>query len=790
MYLNILKKDLKRKKTMNIILLIFVILSAMFSASSVNNIIAVTNGLDYFFEKAGITDYAVISKESNGKSSLANILEESTVIDGYESEQVIFASSANFTQNGNKLADFSNTAVLMSVDNAQLNYFDSNNNTITDVKQGEVYISGPVVKKAGLEVGDQFDINHGGVTMTLKFAGIAKDVFLGSDFMGVPRFILNKSDYQKFVLDKNLSSNYMGSIYYIDTENISAVEEAIADDGSIIFDGDRAMLKVCYIMNMLVAGLLMIVSICLILVAFVVLRFTIGFTLSEEFREIGVMKAIGIKNSSIRMLYIVKYLGIAIIGAAIGFVFSIPLGDYMLKSVSENMVLGSDNSVLLGFLCCLAVVAVIMLFCYSCTRRVNKLSPVDAVRSGQTGERFRKKERIHLGRSKLPTTAFLSLNDVLSSPKQYGIITAVFTVCMLLVLILANTANTLNSEKLLFLFGTTKSDVYYSDSSSVMQIMTGKGSEALNHKIKELEETLAENDMPGTCHMEVMYKYPITYKEKSCNVTFQQCKDTKADQYVYSEGTAPQSANEIAVTKQISEKLGAHIGDTVQININGAEDDYIITAYFQSFGQLGNIARLHEDVETNMSDASSGYSFQIDFDDDPDTEEIDRRVEKLKDIFKTANVFTAADFVNDSTGASDIIIGVKNLVLTVTLIIIILITVLMERSFIAKEKAEIALMKALGFKNSHIIAQHTLRFAFVGILSSLLACALCLPLTKLAIDPIFGIMGAVSGIEYEINFFEVFAVYPLIILAVTVLSTFLTSLYVGTVKASDTADIE
>lgn len=790
MYLNILKKDLKRKKTMNIILLLFVILSAMFLASSVNNVIAVTNGLDYFFDKAGISDYAIISPERNGESSLAEILEDSEVVDSYESEQVIFASSDNFTQNGNTLADFSSIAVLMSVDNAKLNYFDSDNNIISEVNPGEVYISGSFAKEAGLEPGDRFDISHGGVTMSLKFAGIAKDVFLGADFMSVPRFILNESDYQKFTSDKTLSEGYMGSIYYIYTENIPALQEAVADDGSIVFDGDREMLKTCYMINMLVAGLLMIVSVCLIFVAFVVLRFTIGFTLSEEFREIGVMKAIGIKNSSIRMLYIVKYLGISMIGAAIGFVFSIPLSDYMLKSVSENMVLGNDNSVLVGVLCCLAVVVIILLFCYSCTRRIKKFSPVDAVRSGQTGERFRKKERIHLGRNKLPATAFLSLNDVLSSPKQYGIITAVFTICMLLVLILANSANTLNSEKLLFLFGTTKSDVYYTDSSSVTHSIMGNGSEILQNDLNEVEETLAENDMPGKCHVEILYKYPITFNGKNYNVTFQQCRDTKADQYVYSEGTAPQYANEIAVTKQISEKLGAHIGDTVKISIGGVEDDYIITAYFQSMTQIGNVVRLHEDVETDMSASAGSYPFQIDFDDDPDPEEIDKRVDKLKDIFKTDNVFNAADFVKDCTGASDIISGVKNLVLIVTMIIIVLIIVLMERSFIAKEKAEIALLKALGFKNSHIIAQHTLRFAIVGILSSLIAVALCMPLTKLAIDPIFGIMGAVSGVEYEINYFEVFAFYPLIILAVTVLSTFLTSLYVGTVKASDTADIE
>ena len=67
MYLNILKKDLKRKKTTNVILLLFVILSAIFLASSVNNIIAVTSGLDFFFEQADMADYYALSLDNDGK---------------------------------------------------------------------------------------------------------------------------------------------------------------------------------------------------------------------------------------------------------------------------------------------------------------------------------------------------------------------------------------------------------------------------------------------------------------------------------------------------------------------------------------------------------------------------------------------------------------------------------------------------------------------------------------------------------------------------------------------------
>ncbi len=49
MYLRILKRDLKRKKTMNVILLVFIILAATFIAGSANNMVSVVNALDSYF---------------------------------------------------------------------------------------------------------------------------------------------------------------------------------------------------------------------------------------------------------------------------------------------------------------------------------------------------------------------------------------------------------------------------------------------------------------------------------------------------------------------------------------------------------------------------------------------------------------------------------------------------------------------------------------------------------------------------------------------------------------------
>ena len=75
MFFRILKKDFKRKKTMNVILWLFVILAAMFVASGINNVVTVMNGTDYYLDKAGIGDYVVITMGENCLGALDEALE-------------------------------------------------------------------------------------------------------------------------------------------------------------------------------------------------------------------------------------------------------------------------------------------------------------------------------------------------------------------------------------------------------------------------------------------------------------------------------------------------------------------------------------------------------------------------------------------------------------------------------------------------------------------------------------------------------------------------------------------
>lgn len=289
MYLRILKKDLKRKRAMNIILLMFIILATMFVSSSVNNIITVVSALDSFFEKAGVRDYFVATMDKVETPPITDILDEIDVVEDYGIEHILYMNADNLIYKGEELSALKNSSVLHSFEDAELSFFDENNKPLESVEPGQVYISGKKVWEE-LEKGEMLEIRFGDVSRTFEVAGSFKDAVLGSDMMGMTRFIIHEKDFQEIISHEEIPALYGGSLCYISTSDTEKVEKRLnMGNSNVVFSDSAEVLKMTYVMDMVIAGVLLVVSVCLILIAFVVLRFTISFALTQEYREIGVI---------------------------------------------------------------------------------------------------------------------------------------------------------------------------------------------------------------------------------------------------------------------------------------------------------------------------------------------------------------------------------------------------------------------------------------------------------------------------------------------------------------------
>lgn len=791
MYLRILKKDLKRKRAMNVILLLFIIIASMFVSSSVNNIISVTTALDDYIDMANAPDYLIMTINKSLNADVDKIIRSASSIDSFSTEKILFLSSDNMIFEGKDEKAPSGTNMLQCDRDLSMNYFLPDESVLKTVKPGEIYVTASAAEKIGLEIGDKIKVEVEGVSRELTFAGAVKDALFGAEMTAMYRYIISAEDFESYTSNDMVKDYYGGTFYYLHTEDLRKTISEISEvSDSFNFTADRAMLKFTYVFDMIVTGVLLLLSIILIAIAFVVLRFTITFTLSEEYREIGVMKAIGISNLKIRGLYLVKYAALSVVGAVIGLVLGFPFGEMLMSISSKSIIISNQNPIFINIICALLVIAVILLFCYGCTGKVKKMTPIDAIRNGQTGERFHKKSLMHLGKSKLPTTSFLALNDIVSSPKRYGIVTLTFFLCLSLMLILSTIVFTMKSGTLIHAFGYTEYDISVSMDGRFMQYLVEGGRENIEKDLADMEETLAKNGMPASCSIEISFVLSVSHGENKSNIVVNQGIGTTMDMYEYTKGTVPKNGHEIAITKISAEKLQTDIGDTVTMKTTEGDKEYIITAFFQTMYNQGDGIRLYTDEDINYIQAQGGSSAHVSFTDNPDEEEIERRIKKIKTLYpESGEVLTCKQNVSDTIGVADTLDTIKQLIAVLTVVLAALITVLMERSFISKEQGEIALMKAVGIRDGKIFACHTLRFVFVGIIAVVTGEIFTLPITHL-FDPIFKMMGMELGVDYLISPIEMYLVFPLVIMITTALSAFLTSLYTKKIKSSDTANIE
>lgn len=789
MYQNILKKDLKRKKTMNLILLLFVIMATTFISSSVNNLITISAALDGYLERAGVGDFLIGAKEEvKNDKEIKKILKESEEVEEWELDVALNVDHKNIefhSENSDK--DAIGMVLINCFKIKQQKFFDNNNQVIDQVEDGTLYIPNSTMEKGNLKIGDIISIKYGNETMKFTLIGNCKDAILGSPMMGRERFVVSENDYKKLTAFSQLERL---NVYSVVTDNLAKVENEFSKTGcNIAFSISKDVIKTSYIMDMVTAGVLLIVSTCLIIFSLVILRFTINFTLNEEFREIGIMKAIGIKARSIRKLYIAKYFAISFIGASIGFCFSLPFGNMFLKKVSKNIaIFNEEGGTYINLLCSVMVITIVLWFCYLCTRKINKITPVDAIRNGSNGERYKRKGWIRLRNSKKSVIWFMAWNDILMDIKRFSILILVFTIGIILILVPVNAMNTLKSDKIVTWLSMAESDLHISDEN--IGDVVKEGRKGLLKYLKDTEGELEKRGIEASVFCEILFKYKIELGEYSCMSLAFQGNGVTADQYVYTKGQAPKYTNEVAITHIIANKLHAQIGDTVVIKTGNKESEYIIAAIYQSMYSMGEGIRFSEKEDLDYKDFVESHMLQVTYTDNPDKIEKERRYDILKGLYPESKIYTGGEYVNEMTGnLAGQIDGIKQFIVVVVLILNMLVVVLMMKTFIAREKSEIGMLKAIGFKNTVLIKWQILRIGILLMVSIILGVIVSGPISQISAGKLFEMAGA-SRIEFEVKIMEVYVIYPMAIFITTIMAGMITAFGVKRILASETNHIE
>lgn len=784
MYLTILKKDLRRRKAINLIFMAFVMLATAFIGSSIQSLNAIMGGIDGYFEKAGAGDY-IIGVDSGNALRLEEFMNNSeNVRSGSLSGRMLLVSKENIEIRGEEKLDYSYTLCLSRLETGGQKYYDSKKQRISRVTEGECYLPYSLMESSGLKPGDKLTVTVGGTSMELTLAGEMMDVVMGADFISMKRILLSTEDYDT-LHSASLSSDIPEyNIYTLDLKDEQAFTNEFYTSGiNTLFNMDDDMLKMTYIMDVIIAVVFAVVSIALIIIALVVLRFTIVFTMEQEFREIGILKALGLPDSRIRLLYLSKYVVLTLAGIITGFLLSFPLGDLMVARASRRIMLEGNSTILFQAVGAAAVLVIVLFFGCVYTGRIRRISPVTAIRSGSDGENSGRTGVLSMRRAgAMPVPLFMALNDIFSRPKKFMMMILIFALGIIMINIPLSAWATLRSDEMVLMMNMT-----WSDGAMLREnegIMSQTRSE-LERELEGIEEKLGEKGIKVHTFREVMFKFIISCGDHMVSSIGVQGIGTDTDDYLYFSGTAPKLENEIAVTSLIADKLGAGIGDTVEIAIGGEKRTFIITALYESLSNMGEGVRFSEDVVLDYTEKTGAMAVQFTFSEEADKEETRQRLKEIRDIFPEYEVMSCKEYVDDSIGGvSGILDSLSRAILIIVLAVNALIAALMVRSFIIREKGEIALLKSLGFPDRTLILWQSLRISLSLILAVVTAALLTLPLSNWIVGFVFGIMGS-SEISVVLDPLMAYCVYPLTLLAVTTICSLLSALRLRKIRARE-----
>lgn len=787
----ILKKDMRRRKSVNIILFLFITLASIFLSSSMNNILVVFSAVDYYMDYANLPDITFIATGTTEREKIREwIEEEAPGVEEYDNNIIVTLNEKGMFvgEEGEEVPYITEgvSVYLGTMDAAYCKVFGEDGREFT-LEPGQVAVTQASVQRNGIKPGDRLTIDKGGVykEFTVKLA--TKDMAFGNDMTGMDRLMVCPEDYALFA--ENEKSELL-SMYYVDTENEKDFIREMNNQGfaTQMNTVTRGTYSMVYSFDMIMAALLILIGICLILIALLVLRFTLVFTIEEEYREIGIMKAVGLRDFSIKKIYLIKYLFLVTAGALLGLAASVPVSRAMVDGVSKNMVMEDTSANLwVNVICTLAIILIVLLFCYGCTRKLNRMSAIAAIRGGQTGERFGQHSGIRLHRRKrMPVVVFLGLNDMLSHVKRYLVLMITFSISFILITIPLNTLNTMQSKEMADKFCMDPDSAVYLKKIEAAGETAYKDIKTLKRGMERIERELAQIGYDAELTAVPIYFLRYGNEAGSGNIMTVQIVGENNKFLTYQEGEAPVLPNEIAFSKKIMEDNGWSIGDSVETKINGETQHLVITGTYADYMQIGSSARLNPALDCSGEVMFNYWNIMVDMETDKTQSELAEEFNvRLPDY-----EWVDAQYLID-TNVGGIQESLQEMLLPMTgmlCAVIMLITFLMERLFIVREKGEIAMMKSIGYKNRVIRIWQTLRMVWVAVISMIAAIPISLLTNQWILKPVFAIMGA--EVRIQVVPWQVYGLYPGVLLLGIVAAALLATVNVKKINIRELNNLE
>ena len=576
------KNVLLHGKLTNFMIMIFLAVSTMLSCASISLIYSSQNQISYFMDDMGkVADYN-FSMMNITKKDVQKITAfmKAKDIDAYQIEHAITLPLSVMRFNGTN--DLESSGCFATTLPKTYNFlFDENNNT-PNIQPGEVGIPLSMKHQLNLQLNDTFQILRGTRTYTYKITSFVRDSVYGSDMMGQKRIILHPADYQ-IQYDITQDIDHAGILSVNDGPNTKQLEYEMQKAGlpnAILVDKETAELSFMGV-SLGTSAMLLMSGIILLCMSFLIIRFTILFQIESNYAEIGIMKAIGFQHSQIKPLYLMKYMGITLIGVIIGFFTSIPFAE-LLENMQASVVpvMPGNTGTYLSLIIVILIPALVYTVTTLVLRKLKKQSTMDAIRKGNEGETYKEHTHFTLAKTRLHRLhRFLAFNDLMTHRKHFLMMVIIYAFCMVLILVPLTLKDAFQKDTFLQILKISIGDLYSQQNG-------GNSVKDLEEKRAMVLRDLKEYDEAIRGDLETMTSASLS--DAGLNTSVFLMKRADGNTIAFDYGKAPKLSNELALSTTLAKRYGKTVGDSISMEYEGKKNTYLISGIYSSMMNLGN----------------------------------------------------------------------------------------------------------------------------------------------------------------------------------------------------------
>lgn len=695
MIAKLIGSDVKQNKLSSFMSVFFMAVSAALAALTVLLLFDLIGAVGGLMDKAQVPDYMQMHAGELDETEIARFAEDHPEIRKWQICSFLNLDNSRITLGRYSLADSTQDNGL-AVQGEQFDFLLDMENKLPEVMPGEVYVPACYRVRYDLSVGDVMAVERaavpGGGTkeammqeetamqeeimarerQEFVIAGFLKDAQMNSMMASSKRFLVNPVDYESIKQQGSSTHNGPQEEYLIEFlldegTDTNVFGTAVAASG-LPANGPAITRPLIGMMNILSEGtvifVIFLVSIMVLLISMLCIRFMLSWQMERERKEVGMLKALGVGRSEIRRIYSAKYFLFSFLGAGGGILTASLLKAPMERQIQElyGVPKGGFWAGVMALAAVLLMEGIILISVRIFLKKTDKMSVLEALSAMQ---------------------------DAKMGQGQYLMIGFVTAACVFLALVPQNLSSTISAPEFVTYMGIGASDIR----------MDVRRTEDADRTTGQIAAAL-EQDVQ-------VEKYAVL-RTKSCTAILSDGKEVNLAVETgshnifpvsFMEGRLPEREKEIALSSMNRKELGLAVGDIIRLASGKREEDYTVCGIYSDITNGGKTAKAYR----TEGDAPVIWSVLYVSLKESAGEYVQREqwMEKYRQM--GADVTDIGDYVKDTYSQT---LELLRLACVTALIISVsvtaLVVLLFMRLIVEKNRYFISLHKALGFTGKDV----------------------------------------------------------------------------------------